>query len=340
MATPRATTLTAVRGTDLNTENSSSVASGNLGDILVYTGSALQVGYVSDTFDNAGTLFLGKGAGGSGAGDFDIANSITLDGGGTVQLGESGTAGDILDFPGASSSDALANVDNTIETVAGSTGLIRLDDSFDNQASGKVESFSSLQIIVPTVTNEGAMTAESGSTLDVSGDFSGGSFTNSGVMTANSSGATLDLGADGASETLTNTGNGLTTGAINIDSGSRLAISGNLTVTGSGDISFKGAGADITSDGAGATTFTNDSTIVLGASLSSSGAFSGQIGDQGVEAFNDLTFVNNGTTGAEGSGYELTINTGADTIPTARTGCSRPSAAQPWRSFPTSPIRA
>ncbi len=44
------TTLTAVQGTDLNSEDSSSVASGNLGDIFVYTGSALQIGYVSDTF--------------------------------------------------------------------------------------------------------------------------------------------------------------------------------------------------------------------------------------------------------------------------------------------------
>ena len=308
------TTLTAVRGTDLNTEDSSSVASGNLGDIAIYTGSALRVGYVSDTFDNAGTLALGKGAGGSGAGDFDIANSITLNGGGTVDLGESGTAGNILDFPGASSSDALANVDNTIETQSGSTGLIRLDESFDNQASGKVESFSFLQIIVPTVSNEGAMTAESGATLDVSGDFDSGVFTNSGTMTANSSGATLDLGADGATEWLTNDGNGLTSGAINIDSSARLAISGDLTVAGSGYISFKGAGADITSDGAGATTFTNDGTIVLEASLSYSGAFSGQIGDQGVEGFNDLTFVNDGTTGAEGSGYELTINTGDNTV--------------------------
>ena len=308
------TTLTAVRGTDLNTEDSSSVASGNLGDTFVYTGSALRIGYVSDTFDNANTLGIGKGAGGSGAGDLDIANSITLSGGGTVDLGQSGTAGNILDFPGASSSDALANVDNTIETQSGSTGLIRLDESFDNQASGKVESFSFLQIIVPTVSNEGAMTAESGATLDVSGDFDSGVFTNSGTMTANSSGATLDLGADGATETLTNDGNGLTSGAINIDSGARLAISGDLTVAGSGYISFKGAGADITSDGAGATTFTNDGTIVLEASLSYSGAFSGQIGDQGVEGFNDLTFVNDGTTGAEGSGYELTINTGGNTV--------------------------
>ena len=239
-------------------------------------GPRSKVGYLSDTFDNAGTLAIGKGAGGSGAGDFDIANSISLNGGGTVQLGESGTAGDILDFPGASSSDSLANVDNTIKTVSGSTGLISLDDSFDNQSSGTVESASFLQIIAPTLTNEGAMTAEAGATLDLSGS---STFTNSGTMIADASGGTLDLGGDGATETLTN---------YRVDHYRRqrhpeLAISGNLTITGSGGIYLKGAGAEITSDGSAAT-FTNASTIDALAS--------GQIGDS------HLTFVNNGTTGA------------------------------------------
>ena len=91
-------------------------------------------------------------------------------------------------------------MDNTIETQSGGTGLIGLDQGFDNQSSGKVETVGFLQIIVPTVSNEGAMTAESGATLDVSGDFDSGVFTNSGTMTANSSGATLDLGGDGATE--------------------------------------------------------------------------------------------------------------------------------------------
>ena len=150
-------------------------------------------------------------------------------------------------------------------------------------------------------------------------EISASTFTNEGFITAES-GSTLDLGDDGGTETITNTGNGLTSGAINIDSSARLAISGDFTVAGTGYISFKGAGADITSDGAGATTFTNDSTIVLEASLSSSGAFSGQIGDQGVLSVNDLTFVNDGTAGAEGSGYESTINTGGNTITNGSNG--------------------
>ena len=290
-----ASTLIATNGTVLNPEDTSSVASGNLGALGVEPGSALQIG---NTFDNVGTLAIGKGAGGSGDGAWlyidDTSGAVTLDGGGTVDLGQIANAteseiqtyGDIVNASGTSG-DGLINVDNTITGA----GVIRLG-SFDNEASGKVDASQAggfwLEISASTFNNEGFITAESGSTLD--------------------------LGDDGATETLTNTGNGLTSGAINIDSSARLAISGNFTVAGSGYISFKGAGADITSDGAGATTFTNDSTIVLEASLSYSGAFSGQIGDQGVLGVNDLTFVNDGTTGAEGLGYELTINTGGNTV--------------------------
>jgi hypothetical protein len=293
-------TLIAIDGTTLNSEDTSSVASRNLGTIYVETDSALQIG---GTFDNENALVIGKGAGGSGGGVLYLNNTVdplepvTLDGGGTLTLGDttSGTGfnyGDIQNAPHTSGDD-LANVDNTI---AGG-GVIDLG-SFDNQADGKVEASQAggfwLQISAATFTNEGFMTAESG--------------------------ATLNLGGAGATETLTNSGNGLTGGAINIDSGADLAISGDFTVAGSGAIAFKGAGADITSDGAGATTFTNESAIALEASLSSSGPFSGQIGDEGIRPFNDLTFVNTGTTGADGSGYALTINTGGNTVVNGSSG--------------------
>ncbi len=302
-----ATTLTAVRGTDLNTADSSSVASGNLGEIIVYTGSALQVGYFSDTFDNGGTLFLGKGAGGSGVGDLNIAGTITLNGGGTVTLGQSGTGGDILnasDGNGGVVNGSLVNVDNTIQTQSGSTGLINLGLGFDNQAGGKVVSASFLQIIAPTLTNEGAMTADAGATLNLNADGgASGSFANSGTMTADA-GGTLGLGSDGVTETLTNTGS-ILVGQGAVSGSADLAIGGNLTVAGSGAIWFKGAGASITSDGSPAT-FTNASTI--------DGIASGQIGD------GNLTFDNSGTAGASGSGVTLTINTGGNTVLNASGG--------------------
>ena len=297
------TTLIAVQGTDLNSLDTGPTVSGNLGITTVYPGSALQIGKVIQTFDNAGTLGVGKGAGGGGAGtgDLNIAGTITLDGGGTVQLGESGAAGDILNAPdgkGGTVNGDLVNVDNTIKTVSGSSGLIDLGLGFDNQASGKVESFSFLQIIAPSVTNEGAMIAEAGASLDVSDGGGGVTFTNSGTMTADS-GATLDLGGDGASETLTNTG------TIEILGNANLAISGKLTVTGSGAIALTGAGAAITSDGL-PTTFTNDSSIDVAAS--------GRIGD------GDLTFVNDGTVGTTVSGVTLTISTGGNTVTNGSNG--------------------
>ncbi len=218
-----ATKLTAVDGTVLNSQDTAFIASGNLGDILIYTGSALQIGYVNETFFNAGTIGLGKGAGGSGAADLDIAGSINLNGAGTLTLGETGTTGDILDAPGVSA-DTLINVNNTIS----GSGLIELGGTFDNQSAGVVEDQSSLRISAGTFTNEGAITDEAK--------------------------ATLDLGTDGATQSLGNTG------SVALEAGADLAISGSYTATGSGAIYLKGAGSEITSDGKAAT-FINASTI-------------------------------------------------------------------------------
>jgi hypothetical protein len=264
-ATP--TTLTAVDGTNLNSEDASFTATGNLGDIAVYTGSALQIGYFNETFDNMGAMLIGKGAGGSGAGDLNIAGTIDLNGAGTLTLGTTGTTGDILNAAGLSGS-GLMNVNNTIT----GSGLIELG-SFDNQSGGKIEDQGSLQISAGTFTNEGAITAEAG--------------------------ATLDFGQDGVTQSLANTG------SVDIDKGADLAISSKFSVTGSGLIGFKGAGAEITSDGKAAT-FTNASSIIA--------VSSGQIGDAGIKSYNDLSFTNTGSVIASGSGVTLTLNTGANTI--------------------------
>ena len=132
--------LDAIYGTVLNAEDSSSVASGSLGKIGVDAGSALQIGA---TFDNAGTLAIGKGAGGTGNTGYlyiyDTFGATTLDGGGTVDLGQPAASGqtqlqgDIVNAPGTSG-NGLINVDDTIT----GGGLISLG-SFDNQADGSVE---------------------------------------------------------------------------------------------------------------------------------------------------------------------------------------------------------
>jgi hypothetical protein len=278
-----ACTVIATDGTSLNSADASSVASGNLGTTYVEAGSAFQIGdpavYPLDstvTYDNAGSLVLGKGAGGvtDGVGVLYLDGTVTLNGAGTVTLGQSGNTGDILNASGTSG-DELINVDNTIS----GSGFIDLG-AFDNQADGEVEAQGFLQISAATFTNEGAMTAASG--------------------------ATLDLGQDGGTGSLTNTG------SIAIDGGADLAISGNYTVSGTGYIGFKGAGGEITSDGSGPATFTNESTVY--AVATDSATPTGQIGDQGILGSNDLTFDNSGSLIASGAGVTVTLNTGGNTI--------------------------
>ena len=151
-----------------------------------------------------------------------------------------------------------------------------------NQSSGVLQAEDdAILAIVSNVNNQGVIAAGSSST--------------SGTTTG-----TVDLGADGATGTMTDTG------SVAVYGDSDLAIRGNYTVTGSGDIYFKGAGAEITSDGKAAATFTNKTNIEAAAS--------GQIGDQGIESANDLTFVNTGNVVASGSGVTLTLNTGSLTI--------------------------
>jgi hypothetical protein len=405
-----ATTLTAVDGTTLNGKDSSFTATGNLGEILVYTGSTLQLGYVDESFDNAGTLTVGKGAGGTGY--LDIAGEIDLSGGGTLNLGQTGSTGDILNAP-TTTGDSLININNTIS----GSGLIELGETFDNQAAGLVNVESALQISAGTFTNEGGITVEAGARLDlgqdgttqslqesgsiavlansdlqISGNYTASgsgaiylkgagaeitsdgtaatfvnagiieadnttligdanlSFTNSGSLAVSLAGnvLTIDTGANsvvntgtlsavnggtlaiasnltnqatvtagGISGTETTTGtvelgldggtvSAANTGAIAVYADSDLAIRGNYTVSGSGDIALKGAGANITSDGLAPATFTNTSTIEALAS--------GQIGDAGILSSNDLTFVNQGSVFALGSDVTLTLNTGANAI--------------------------
>ncbi len=82
------------RGTVLNSEDTSSVANRNLGELGVEPGSALQIG---NTFENGGTLAIGKGAGGSGDVGYlylnDTLGAVTLNGGGKLILGQLANSG-------------------------------------------------------------------------------------------------------------------------------------------------------------------------------------------------------------------------------------------------------
>jgi hypothetical protein len=262
--------LTATDGTALNPADSSTFASGNLGALDIDTGSTLTIG---DTFDNEGSTTVGvvvSSAGGNGT--LVLNGAVTLNGSGVLNLGQqSGTFQ--ANSTGSITGGGLVNVNNTI---AGG-GTINLS-SFDNQAGGTVDANqsegNSLRIIASDFTNEGTMSVESRSALD--------------------------LGQDGSTGSLTNTG------TILINGKADLAISGNYTLAGSGAIGMQGAGADITSDGTAQATFTNESFIVVTAS--------GQIGDEGIQGSNDLALDNYGIVGASGPGVTLTLNTGGNII--------------------------
>jgi hypothetical protein len=273
--TPIADTLTVDNGANFDVDAASNIFSGTLASD---TGGTLFFNFTG-TFTNDSTLLVGQilsGAGGNS--NLEIDGSVTLSGSGTLDLGQvsnsfqAASTGTIENFP--STSDTLINTNNTIT----GGGLISVS-TFDNQANGFVDASQSEQFAL---------------------QISSGTFTNEGLMTAESR-STLQLGQDGATRSLTNTG------SVAIDSQGELAISGNFTVSGSGGIAIKGAGGDITSDGTAAATFTNTSGIEAFAS--------GQIGDVGILGVNDLTFNNSGgTVGVTGSGDVLTLNTGSHTI--------------------------
>jgi hypothetical protein len=262
------TTLTALHGTTLNSEDSSSIASGNAGEIAVFAGSGLQIGYFTDTFNNTGSLYLGKG---TGTGYLYLTGDVTFNGGGTIYLGDSSSQyGDVFDSSSLTG-DSLTNVDNTIvgQGYIGNTGTL------DNQAAGNIEAKGTLYIATPTFTNEGVVTVEASSILD--------------------------LGA-GVTGSMTNTG------GIVIDASADLQFSGGYTFIGSGGyIDFNGAGAEITSDGFGPATFTNAGTIY--------GYNSGQIGDSNLTFVNTGTLYayESGVTVTLNTGSN-TINDGGGNI--------------------------
>jgi hypothetical protein len=277
--------LTAVHGTVLNTDDSYSLYTGNLGLLDIDPDATLLVGpdLLGTTFYNSGTMNVGFNQGGGGTGylNFGTGDQLTLQGGGAVALGsfasQTFSTGDIT-------GDDLIDVNNTIS----GGGAITVT-ALDNQANGKIEASQS----------EGDDLA-----LNVSGAFS-----NEGELNVEGR-AAMDLGSGGAVRSLVNTG------SINLGydgsndglAGAHLVISGNFSISGNGEINFKGAGAAIISDDSGSDTFTNKSSIDAFAS--------GQIGDNGIYGGteNHLTFVNQGSVYANGSGVTLTLNTGGDTI--------------------------
>ena len=222
-------TFTATNGTVVAAGDTSHLNPSNAGDINVAIDSNFVIG---NTFTNAGTLTVGLGASRTSTNsnaNLKLVGTVTLTGGGTVDLGALNTnqGGNIVNN---TSGDGLTNVNNTIRGN-GTIGLA----NFNNELGAHV-------------TAEGGR----GDTLQV---YATSNWTNSGIYTAGTTNI-LDLGKDGTTTTL----NG--SGSIDLDGGSTLEIAGNFTNAGNG-IGFKGAGAAITSDGSAATLI-NESDIFAG----------------------------------------------------------------------------
>ena len=270
-------TLNAWNGTQINSATVGTALTGNAGSLIVDSGSTFRAFAV---FNNSGVLTLCQ-ASGFGAGTWFLGGvpPLVLSGGGRVQLGSGGlSSGAIatdLNYP-----TGLMNVDNTI-SGGGSIAV----SAFDNQLHGTVVASENgghaLNINASTFSNEGGMNAKTNATLYFGTYGATRSLNNSGFV---------NIGWDGA----------------NGNVGARLSLSGIFTVTGSGFLSLRGAGARIVSDGLLATTFVNISNLSIQAS--------GEIGDVGVYSANHLTFINRGLLVASGVGIVATLNTGAIAI--------------------------
>ena len=229
---------------------------------------------LGDAFFNSGAIDIGA----SSLADFGTLNLIgvvTLIGGGTVNLGaQQGAAGTLGDVTG----NGLVNAGNTI-AGAGTFAL----NTLDNQTGGVIladQQFSDDLIFdVAHMSNEGQFQIAS---------YAG-----------------LQLGEDGQTLAMTNAGRieigfeGGTAGA-----GAELLIAGDFTVSGPGALDLMGQNAGIASDGS-PSAFVNAGAILA--------TQTSQIGDANL-GYDDLTFINSGTTTATGAGVVLTLDTGGVTI--------------------------
>jgi hypothetical protein len=242
--------LTAINGTELNPNRTTTIGDGNLGTIDVDPGSSLHIGF---RFDNVGTLTVGANranvSGFVNFGSLYLESYVQLFGGGTLNLGQEGqtpfsyTTGHI-----SGDGYGLTNVDNKIN--GGGSIFVA---SFDNQLY--VDQFGNERVGVDA--NQFKTMLEIGASS---------SFTNEGIMQVEVA-STLGLGGPFDTETLVNTHK------INVYG--NLAIVSNFTVSGSGATYLAGTGSAITSAGYHSTQFTNASNI-----LASSISRIGDIGQQ------------------------------------------------------------
>jgi hypothetical protein len=188
--------------------------------------------------------------------------SVTLTGGGTVSLGNTG--GGVI--YGASGNDVLTNVNNTIEGFGnignGAMGLT-------NGTAGIILANQSIELYIKPssagFTNNGTVQANTGSTLDITG----GVFTNFNSATNTLTGGTYNanggtLQFDNAN-IVTNAADIILTGAGSQIIGNTDANAlANFATNAAGGVFQLGAGRSFTTSAPGGGNFTNNGTLIIG----------------------------------------------------------------------------
>ena len=274
IAVNAASTLIVDFGTTFTATNGTTLAAGDVTSLGVGNAGTIDVTgggtlAIGGAFVNKGGIEIARANLGD-SGSLSLLGNLTLSGGGHIDLGiEAGAASTMAPISGG----GLVNIDNVI-SGAGAITLAMLD----NRAGGVIVANNSydddLTLNIAQMSNEGALRIATNSAMTLGHNGQSHSLTNSGVIAVGYEG-----GSNGAN--------------------AQLVIAGNFVVSGPGALDLMGDNALVLSNQAAAT-FTNAGAIVATATS--------QIGDAG-QGYDDLTFINSGSTTATGAGVTLTLNT-------------------------------
>lgn len=227
-----------IQGSTFTTDNGTG-SNENSGVISIAGAARLDV--TDGTFDNPGAIKL-MGSGSGNAADLLVGSTVTLDGGGAIQMTiGGGVRANLIESDDSLTTSQLINIDNTISgdgTIGG--GLNFTNDGTIETNNGTSSHSGTLQI--------GTIVDPPMAPI--------GDFLNNGTVRADDGGI-LIFGQDGAGESFNNQGN------INVESSgdlTRLEIAGSVTINGfgaGGSINLGGSGAqssdELVSDGKTAT---------------------------------------------------------------------------------------
>ncbi len=281
---------------------------------------------VYGTLHNTGTIVLASG--GNNTNLIAAGPTVTLNGGGTVVLGDASSVNRIY---GASGADVLVNVDNLIEgsgqiganqltfvndatiDATGVANAIIIDAAVTNNGLIEATGMAGLQIVSTVLNTSGTIAALGTSTVTLSGgdDIVGGRISSAPgalVQLLNSNNGTLDA----STSAITLAGN------VRVDDNAALNLYGTIHNTGTIALASAGNNTDLVAEGT-SVTLDGGGTIILG-DVSPNNRIYGASGTNVLTNVNNLiegsgqlgvgqlTFVNDGTIDATGTANALVVN--------------------------------